>query len=315
MLDKPGNIPEQPPSKSGRNAERADIGLLLRPISYWEIRLQEIASRPRRHPALHWSAFVLSLVSFTLPLFFLIHLSTNPYRVDLFWLDVGLSVFFAFELFTRSGFRWNHTRYLITHAFEFIAIAPALVLVHYGVIYEYTWVWLILVARGARALDRLLGDGFIERNLLAIVEGIEEEITDRVLLRILERVQEDLDRAKFGRALAIAIAKNKEAMLARARKERPIRGIGGGIARVTGLNGALLRTEERVYDSIVSLLGSDEMDRTIRESIDSAFDSMRHEIAVKSWKKRMGVQNEAVKGTAPDEETKLPAQAPPAKPQ
>jgi hypothetical protein len=55
-------------------------------------------------------------------------------------LDIGLGVVFAVEFFTRSGFRWGRTTYLSTHFFDFVAIVPALALVHHGFVIEGVWV-------------------------------------------------------------------------------------------------------------------------------------------------------------------------------
>jgi hypothetical protein len=51
--------------------------------------------------------------------------------------------------------------------------------VHFNVLYESTWLRIILAARVIRVFDRVLGDGFITRNTLAIAEGFEEEKTIR----------------------------------------------------------------------------------------------------------------------------------------
>src|SRR5512137_465524 len=112
-------------------------------------RLDELELLPHRSAVLHWVAFTLSLLS-------LILLSTWVFSsrgsVPIVWvmLDIVLGVVFAFDFFTRSGFRWNKTKYLSTHFFDFIAIVPALALVHHGFFLEEVWVWLILVARAAR---------------------------------------------------------------------------------------------------------------------------------------------------------------------
>jgi hypothetical protein len=288
MVDKE-KVKDDPLEKENR-LDKVERNSISGAISNAEGRLDEITVRPRRGRLLHWLAFVLSLVSLSLPIIWLIKPIWTQSGFDWLWLDLGMSVFFGFEFFTRSGFRWNHSRYVRTHGFEFIAIVPVLVLTHYGVVYEQAWVWLILVARFGRALDRLWGDGFVERNILALVEGFEEEITDRVMLRIMVRIQDDLDRGQFGHGLADALAKNKEPVLQRIRGEHPQHGMGAEIARFVGLEAAVGRAEEHIYDSIVEVLGSAAIDQAIRESVDSAFSVMRHQIAVKSWKKGLGVK-------------------------
>ncbi|MCX6003018.1 MAG: hypothetical protein NTX46_01025, partial [Chloroflexi bacterium] len=127
-----------------------------------EARLEELESRPRRNPVLHWIGFALSLAAFIL---LAVWVFSSRGSVPTTWVlfDIGLGVITAVEFFTRSGFRWNRIAYLRTRFFDFIAIIPALALVNHGFALEGVWVWLILIARFARVVDRLLGDGFIRR--------------------------------------------------------------------------------------------------------------------------------------------------------
>jgi hypothetical protein len=198
-----------------------------------------------------------------------------------------LGVAFAVEFFTRSGFRWNRAGYLRTRFFDFIAIVPALALVHHGFAIEGVWVWLILVARFIRAVDRLLGDGFVQRTVLALVEGFEEEITDRVLERILTRIQADMDRTSFSHGVAEAFVRNKADVLQRVRAATPKEGLVPGLAHIVGLDAALERAEERTYDAIVGILNSEEVDRAVRDVVDSSFSRIRSEIGEKSWRKHL----------------------------
>jgi hypothetical protein len=210
-------------------------------------------------------------------------------------IDIGLGVVFAIEFFTRSGFRWTRVSYLRTHFFDFIAIVPALALVHHGFVIEGVWVWLILVARAARVIDRLLGDGFIRRTILALVEGFEEELTDRVLERIIARIQADMDRAGFSRGVADALARNKPALLQRVRAATPHEGFVPGLAHIAGLDAALERAEERTYDAIVGIMNSQEVDRAIRDVVGSMFSRLRNELGKKSWQQHLGIRRRLVK--------------------
>jgi hypothetical protein len=252
-------------------------------------RLEELAGLPHRNAGLHWIAFLLSIVALVI---LAVWIAGNRDTVPTGWLalDIGLSVFFAIEFFTRSGFRWNPAGYIRSRFFDFVAIVPALVLVHYSVVYLTVWLWIILAARIIRVLDRLLGDGFFRRNSLALVEGFEEEITDRVLLRIISRIQNDLDHGRFGEKVSETLVRNKEPLLNRLRSEHPHQGIAGELAQFVGLSKVLEKVEERTFDSIVEILKSAEVDRTIRGTVDSAFSSMRQQIGVKSWRKHLGIR-------------------------
>ncbi len=191
-------------------------------------------------------------------------------------LDIGLGVVFAVEFFTRSGFRSNPAGYLRTRFFDFVAIVPALALVHHGFVIEEVRAWLILVARFTRVVDRFFGDGFIQRNVLALVEGFEEEITDRVLQRIITRLQGDMDRVGLTHGVAQALERNKAAVLQHVRAATPHEGGVPGLAHIVGLDAALERAEGRTYDALVEIINSEEVDRAVRDVVNSSFSSMRN---------------------------------------
>ena len=251
--------------------------------------LAEIAARHRRSPVIHWTAFVLSLVALVPPL---IVLFGDPQAVSTIWLwiDVGLTLFFLIEFFTRSGFHWNPGRYALTRFFDFVAMVPVLVLVYYGVSFAEVWIWLVLIARLVRVIDRVLGDGFIRRNFLAVLEGFEEEISDRVIIRVLDRLQADLERGAFGHLIAESLERHKSSVLRRIREEHPQRGLAAGLARLTGIDAALERAEAQTFDAVVDILKSKEVDQAIRDSLGSTFSSIRKEIAVKSWRQNLGIR-------------------------
>jgi len=257
-------------------------------------RLEELKSLPHRNAALHWGAFILSLLSLLL---LAIWTFSSRETVPIAWIsiDIGLGVVFAVEFFTRSGFRWGRWAYLRTRFFDFIAIIPALALVHHGFVIEGVWVWLILVARFVRVVDRLLGDGFIQRTVLAVAGIFEEEITDRVLERIITRIQADMGRAGFSQGVAEAIARNKDAVLNRVRAATPHEGLIPELAHLVGLDKALERTEERTYDAIVGIINSKEVDTAVRDVVNSSFSRMRTELEKKSWRQQLGLRHRQAK--------------------
>jgi hypothetical protein len=252
-------------------------------------RLEEIELLPQSNPLLHWSVFAISLLSLGMLLAWLIN-HRGP--VNTFWagLDIGLGVLFAAEFFTREGFRLQRIRYLRSRFFDFVAIAPVLVLVNHGFFGEEVWLWVVLVARSVRVIDRFLGDGFVRRNFLVLVEGFEEEITDRVLERLIARVQADLDRAAFSHTVALALIRNKEAVLKRVHAATPNQGFVPGLAHIVGLDAALEKAENRTYDAVVEVLNSDEVDRAVRDAINASFSRMRFELGDKSWRKQLGIR-------------------------
>ncbi len=295
-LQRKGELENHLPENATSIGRQIDVttGELPEGHSTIAARLEELESLPHRNAVLHWIAFTLSLLS-------LILLSTWVFgsrgNVPGVWvlLDIGLGVIFAVDFFTRSGFRWDHASYVRSHFFDFVAIVPALALVHHGFVIEGVWVWLVMIARTARVIDRFLGDGFIQRNALALVTGFEEEITDRVLERIIARIQSDMDRAGFSHGVAAAFARNKGAVLQRVRDETPREGLLPGLAHIVGLDAALERTEERAYDAIVEIVNSEEVDRAVRDVVNSSFSRILNEMGKKNWRQHIGIRRRQVK--------------------
>jgi len=259
-----------------------------------EARLEELESRPRRNPVLHWIGFALSFAALIL---LAVWVFSSRGLIPITWVlfDIGLGVITAVEFFTRSGFHWNPLAYLRTRFFDFIAIIPALALVNHGFALENVWVWLILTARFVRVIDRLLGDGFVQRNIWALVEGFEEELTHRVLQRIILRVQANMNRAHFSHEVAAAFVRNKSSVLQRVRAATPKDGLMPSLAHIVGLDKALERAEERTYDAIVVILDSEEIDVAVRDVVNSVFSHMHSELGEKSWKHKLGIRHHQIK--------------------
>ena len=285
-------------------SRQADItkGELQEGNSTITARLEELESMPHRNAALHWASFTLSLTSLIL-LVAWVFSSRGPVPGAWVLLDIGVGVFVAVGFVTRSGFRWGRAGYLRTRFFDFVAIVPALALVHHGFAIEGVWVWLILVARVVRVVDRFLGDGFVQRNVLALMEGFEEELTDRVLERIITRIQGDMDRVGFSHGVAEAFVRNKVAVLQRVRAATPREGFVPGLAHMVGLDAALERAEERTYDAIVGIMNSDEIDGAIRYVVGSMFSRMRSELGTRSWRQHLGIRSRSVNEKTADKQT------------
>jgi len=122
------------------------------------------------------------------------------------------------------------------------------------------------------------------------VEGFEEEITDRVLKRIIARVQGDMDRAGFSHGVAEAFIRNKDAVLQRVRSITPRQGLLPELAHIVGLDTALERGEERAYDAIVEVVNSEEVDKAVRDVVNSSFSNMLNEMGKKSWRQHLGIR-------------------------
>src|SRR5512137_984859 len=82
-------------------------------------QLEAMELRNRRHPALHWGAFALSVISLAL-LVGWVTSSRGPVPSVWIWVEISVAVFFGLEFFTRSGFTWDRVGYVRRRFFEFV---------------------------------------------------------------------------------------------------------------------------------------------------------------------------------------------------
>lgn len=240
------------------------------------------ASRSR---ALHWLAWATALVS--IAVLVLWNWGPGDPRVStaLQWVDVGLAVFFAFEFFTRTGWRRSRTAYLKWRWFDFVALVPATVL---GPVAVAPIVWVVLICRIIRLADRTLGDGYVQRNALLLMTAVEEEISDRVLEKMLSRWERELEGAKFGKAAGEALARNRDAVLRRVYHEQLQEGALAKIAHFTGIQGTIEKEEARLFGAVIETVGSPEVDEAIRDVVASSLRRTREQLGTRDWRRRIG---------------------------
>jgi hypothetical protein len=68
-----------------------------------------------------------------------------------------------------------------------------------------------------------------------------------------------------------------------------------GLAHIVGLDMALERAEERSYDAIVGIVNSEEIDRAIRDVVNSSFSSLLNEIGKRTWRQLLGIRRNGTK--------------------
>ena len=242
----------------------------------------------RRPRWIHWSAWFASVVSFATLLGWLLGPRRPESLAPLGTVDLLLSAAWTLEFFTRTGWRRSGLRYLAWRWFDVVAMLPILFLLDIGWNVPAAIVWFVLATRLVRATDRTLGDGFLLGLFTTVLEGVEEEISDRVILKITSRIGAELEKARFGAAASKALAANRGAILERIYEEQlKDGGLLTRVAQATGLRSALEKSEARVFDSILEILGSEATDQAIRAVIRETLGRATAEIGQKSWRKRL----------------------------
>lgn len=239
-------------------------------------------ARPR---SIHWLAWAAAVASIGIAAVWMWAAPADNLITLLQGADVGLALFFAVEFFTRTGWQRSRAAYLKWRWFDFIALVPVTVLGPLAIPLVF---WLVLACRAIRLIDRTLGDGFVQRNALVLVGAVEEEISDRVLEKMLARWEHELHDAKFGAAMAQALARNKEAVLRRVFAEQLQDGTFAKIAHFTGLQAALEQEERRLFSAVIEMVGSHEVDEAIRDVVATSLSRTRQQLGTRDWRRNFG---------------------------
>ncbi|HLE47114.1 MAG TPA: hypothetical protein VI818_02365, partial [Candidatus Thermoplasmatota archaeon] len=195
-----------------------------------------------------------------------------------------LAVFFAAEFFTRTGWQRSRRSYIKWRWFDFIAILPITVL---GPIAVPAVFWIVFSCRAIRLVDRALGDGFVQRNTIILLGIVEEELSDRVLEKMLSRWERDLEHADLGTAMSRALARNKPAVLRRVYAEQLQEGAFAKIAHYTGLQSGLEREENRLFSAVIEMVGSKEVDEALRDVLASTLRRTREQLGNREWRRAL----------------------------
>ncbi len=240
----------------------------------------------KRSRLLHWAAWLLAILALAILVVAILGQVEASVAWKLAFVDLALTALFAVEFFTRSGWRTQRARYLRWRWFDFIAMVPA----GLGLVQGWPlWIiWIVLVCRTIRALDRTLGDGFLQKQLLILVAGFEEEITDRVVDRVLVRWQAEIGKADFGHAAADALLANREAILKRVYDVQLKTGTLAKLVNLSGMRGNIEKEEAVIFDEVVAIMGSAEVDKAIRDVVNASFQSVRTELDASTWRSQLG---------------------------
>lgn len=251
------------------------------------------AGRPR---SLHWLAWAAALASLLVAALWMWGPSSPRATAILQAADIGFALFFVAEFFTRTGWRHARLSYLKWRWFDVVAIIPIAAM---GPLAVAPLVWTVFVCRCIRLIDRTLGDGFVQRKAIALLGMVEEELSDRVLIKMLTRWERELEHANFGTSMAAALARNKHDVLARVYAEQLQEGAFARLAHLTGLQAALEREEERLFGALIEMVGSKEVDEAIRDVIASSLRRSREQLGAKDWRREISASAPIIAPLAP----------------
>ncbi len=163
-----------------------------------------------------WALFLLAIFSaglLTWPVFFKVSAE------QMLWIrviDSTVCAIFAAEFFLhwrQAGWGWA---YLGRNWYAFLAMVP----VAHPAIIANPWVSLPLVfARVARAIDRILGSGFVFRLLTRVKDLIIDSISGAITVAVLDEVADVLVKGTYTRNIARALEENQDDLRAMVREK------------------------------------------------------------------------------------------------
>lgn len=193
-------LPEQRPATAGDSAVIAEPDTAL-----------TAGATPERPPLFSgrlsdWVLFALALLSIAMLAW------QNFWHVEgeqLFWIraiDYGVCAIFAAEFFLHWRQDGWTLRYLGRNWYAFLGMIP----VSHSLLHHHPWIRLLLtLARVARAVDRILGEGFVMRLLTRIKDLAIGAVSGAITVAVLNEVANVLVKGTYTRNISQALAENE----------------------------------------------------------------------------------------------------------
>ncbi len=128
---------------------------------------------------------------------------------QLFWIraiDYGVCAIFVAEFFLHWRQEQWTLRYLSRNWYAFLGMIP----VSHSLLHHHPWIRLLLVlARLARAIDRILGEGFVLRLLNRVKDLVIGAISGAITVAVLNEVADVLVKGTYTRNISRALAENE----------------------------------------------------------------------------------------------------------
>lgn len=153
-----------------------------------------------------WVLFALALLSIAMLAW------QNFWHVEgaqLFWIraiDYGVCAIFAAEFFLHWRQDGWTLRYLGRNWYAFLGMIP----VSHSLLHYHPWIRLLLtLARVARAVDRILGEGFVMRLLNRVKDLVIGAISGAITVAVLNEVADVLVKGTYTRNISRALVENE----------------------------------------------------------------------------------------------------------
>ncbi len=163
-----------------------------------------------------WALFVLALFSAALLTWPVVMTVTSEQMQLIRWVDAGICLIFLSEFlwhWRQAGWGWS---YLGRNWYAFLAMVP----VAHPALITNPWISLPLVfARIARAVDRVLGQGFVHRLLARTKDFIVQAVSNTVTLAVLDEVADVLVQGTYTRNISRTLEVNQPLLRAMVREK------------------------------------------------------------------------------------------------
>jgi hypothetical protein len=199
-------------------------------------------------------------------------------------IDLVIVAIFAVEFLWRMFRAPTKMGYVKSHWYDLLGMVPVSHPLFRSFRLARILRLVVLTSRFVRATNRSFGEAIVERTVGRYKEIIIEEISDRIILRVLDETERVLTAGAYGSSTARALHANRDALMARINDQLKEDRATRWAMHVPGMERVLDAVQERTINSVIATLGSEEVNETIVSVLREIMGDLRREVAKKEWK-------------------------------
>lgn len=199
-------------------------------------------------------------------------------------IDLVIVGIFAIEFLWRLARAPDRKAYVKGHWYDLVGMVPVSHPLFRGFRLARVLRLVVLSGRLVRATNRSFGEAVVEKTVGRYKDIIVEEISDRIILRVLDETERVLTAGAYGSSTARALHANRDALMARINDQLKEDRATRWAMHVPGMERVLEAVQERTINSVIATVGSEEVNQTIISVVREILGDLRREVAKKEWK-------------------------------
>jgi voltage-gated potassium channel len=198
-------------------------------------------------------------------------------------IDLAIVAIFAIEFLIRVARAKDKRDYVVGHWYDLIGMIPVSTPFFRAFRLARLVRVLVIGSRFVRATNRTFGGSVVERIVGKYTNIIVEGVTDPIVLVLLDRTEEVLTKGSYGTSAARALDRSRDAIIGRINEQLKTDRTARVLLATPGLETLVEKLQERMFNAIITTLGSREMDATIVAVIQEIIADLRREVKKKEW--------------------------------